>query len=169
MSAGERDLLAAGVAAPEATDRCVVYLAPGQVFAAVEPSVASMILGSCVAVCLWDRQLRAGGANHFLLPDWVGNGAATPRYGNVAIERLIQRMQSFGCRASGLQAKLFGGATVIQAFQGRPDQLGSRNVALARKVLAEAGIPVVAEDVGGSRGRKLVFRTDSGIASVRLI
>ena len=153
----------------EEPERRAVYLAPGEVFAALEPSVASTILGSCVAVCLWDPGMRAGGANHFLLPDWTGNGTASPRYGNVAIERLIDRMEGFGCRVRDLQAKLFGGAAVIEALRHRPEHLGSKNVALARKLLCEARIPIVAEDVGGNRGRKVLFRTDSGLASVRLI
>lgn len=149
--------------------RRVVYLAPGQLFASAEPAEASTILGSCVAVCLWDARSRAGGANHFLLPNWAGNGAASTRYGNVAIERLHQKMKALGCLKRDLQAKLFGGAAVIEAFRNRPDHLGAKNVELARRLLQELGIPVVAEDVGGQRGRKVIFRLDSGLASVRLI
>ena len=58
---------------------------------------------------------------------------------------------------------------MIEAFRNRPDHLGARNVALARHLLEQLAIPVVAEDVGGSRGRKVLFRTDSGLALVRLI
>ncbi len=158
-------------AAGEASEpeRRAVYLAPGQVIASAEPAEASTILGSCVAVCLWDPRTRTGGANHFLLPDWAGSGTGTARYGNVAIASLVQRMEELGARQRDLQAKLFGGAAVLEAFRNRPDHLGARNVALARHLLEQLAIPVVAEDVGGSRGRKVLFRTDSGLALVRLI
>ena len=149
--------------------RRAVYLVPGQLFASAEPAELSTILGSCVAVCLWDPRSRAGGANHFLLPDWAGNGSASTRYGNVAVERLLQQMERFGSLRRDLQAKLFGGAAVIEAFRNRADHLGAKNVELARRLLRELGIPVVAEDVGGNRGRRVVFRTDSGLALVRTI
>jgi chemotaxis protein CheD len=153
---------------PEPSRRSV-YLAPGQLFASAEPAEASTILGSCVAVCLWDARSRAGGANHFLLPDWAESGSASPRYGNVAIERLVHLMEGLGAPRRSLQAKLFGGAAVLEAFRGRVHHLGARNVELARRLLGEIGIPIVAEDVGGNRGRKVIFRTDCGLALVRLI
>ena len=158
-----------GLAALPEPSRRAVYLAPGQLFASAEPAEASTILGSCVAVCLWDARSRAGGANHFLLPDWAESGSASPRYGNVAIERLVRQMEGLGAPRRGLQAKLFGGAAVLEAFRGRGNHLGARNVDLARRLLGELGIPIVAEDVGGNRGRKLIFRTDCGLALVRLI
>jgi len=150
-------------------ERRAVYLAPGQLFASLQPAQASTILGSCVAVFLWDPRLRAGGANHFLLPDWAGNGVASTRYGNVAVERLLRKMEALGCLKRDLRAKLFGGAAVLEALRDRPDHLGAKNVDVARRLLQELGIPVVAEDVGGHRGRKVIFRSDSGLVSVRLI
>jgi hypothetical protein len=69
--------------------RTKVYLHPGQVFAAAYPTTVTTILGSCVSLCLWDPTLRIGGINHFLLPFWIGDDAASPRFGTVAIESLI--------------------------------------------------------------------------------
>jgi chemotaxis protein CheD len=139
------------------------------VFASGEPAEVTTILGSCVAVCLWDRRLRVGGANHFLLPHGAGGGNDSARFGNVAVERLIMELVALGSQKVDLQAKVFGGAAVIEAFRGREGHLGSNNVELARALLMEHGIPIVAEDVGGHRGRKVIFQTDSGIALVRLI
>ena len=59
------------------------FLYPGQVFVTREPIVISTILGSCAAVCLWDRHKKAGGMNHYLLPDGQADGANRLRYGNV--------------------------------------------------------------------------------------
>jgi chemotaxis protein CheD len=139
------------------------------VFASGEPAEATTILGSCVAVCLWDRRLRIGGANHFLLPRGAGHGHDSARFGNVAVDRLLAELAALGSQAVDLQAKVFGGAAVIDVFRGREGHLGSDNVDLARARLKEEGIPIVAEDVGGHRGRKVIFQTDSGIALVRLV
>jgi chemotaxis protein CheD len=68
-----------------------------------------------------------------------------------------------------LRAKLFGGACVLEAMQGRENHLGDKNVEIARKMLADAGIPVVASDVGGGRGRKLIFHPHEGSALVKLL
>jgi chemotaxis protein CheD len=113
--------------------------------------------------------LRLGGANHYLLPHWAGNGVSSARFGNVAVRSLIDRMLAFGGQEQSLQAKVFGGACVVDAFQGRGAPLGTKNADLALRVLRQEGIPVVAEDVGGRRGRKVIFHTDTGVALVRLI
>lgn len=146
------------------------YVHVGQLFASAEEKLVSTILGSCVSVCLWDAEAGVGGLNHFLLPQCVTNGVASPRFGNVAIRELLAELHRLGGARHRLQAKLFGGASVIDAFQSNTNgSLGMQNVALARRFLADAGIPIVNEDVGGTQGRKLVFRTKDGSAWVRHI
>ena len=149
--------------------RRAVYLHPGQVFVSPEPAEVTTILGSCVAVCVFDPVLRMGGTNHYLLPHWVGNGTSAARFGNVAVRSLIEKLLALGGQKQNFQAKVFGGACVIDAFHGRGDHLGTKNSELALKLLQQEGIPVVADDVGGRRGRKVVFHTDTGLALVRLI
>jgi chemotaxis protein CheD len=107
--------------------------------------------------------------NHFLLPRGAGSGSAAARFADVAVPRLIAALLELGSRKDDLQAKLFGGAAVIEAFRDQESHLGTSNVEVARALLKDQGIPVVAEDVGGHRGRKVIFLTDSGIALVRLI
>ncbi|HET7789937.1 MAG TPA: chemotaxis protein CheD [Gemmatimonadales bacterium] len=147
----------------------MVYVHVGQLFVAPESRVVSTILGSCVAVCVWDVASGVGGLNHFLLPQCVENGISSPRFGNVAIHQLLDGIKRLGSQVSRLQAKIFGGASVIDAFAASRSSLGMQNVDLARRTLGQLGIPIVAEDVGGSQGRKLVFRTDDGSAWVRKI
>lgn len=156
------------VAAAEARVRSV-YLHPGQLVVSTTPSDISTILGSCVAVCVWDEQAGVGGMNHYLLPHFAGRGASSARFGNVATEMLLSRLEANGARRQNMRAKLFGGANVLEALRGISGSLGRSNVELARKLLHEAGVPIVAEDVEGPRGRKLVFRTDDGSALVRLL
>ena len=141
------------------------YLHPGQVFWSTEPALVSTILGSCVAVCLWDPTLRIGGMNHYLLPHRVGNGDSSPRYGNEAVRQLIVELERCGSSTDALRAKVFGGANVLRAPGRGSEHLGAKNVEIARSLLAEAGIRVEAEDVGGKRGRKVFFQTN-GLSGV---
>ena len=150
-------------------DRAKHYLHSGQYFVGDEATEVTTILGSCVAVCLWQADLGIGGINHFLLPSWAGSGRASPRFGNVAISSLIEAMLSRGCAASELEAKIFGGATVLSRGAQETESRGLRNIALARAMLASEIIEIVKEDVGGARGRKLIYHTDDGTAWIRKI
>jgi len=146
------------------------YLHPGQLVVSVSPASISTILGSCVAVCVWDEEAGIGGMNHFLLPHFSGGRAASSaRFGNVATEQLLLKLADAGARRSRMRAKIFGGASVLEALRGVGGSLGRSNVDVARQLLREAEIPLVAEDVLGDRGRKLIFRTDDGSARVRLL
>jgi chemotaxis protein CheD len=143
-----------------------IYLAPGRLFVSATPAQVTTILGSCVSVCLWDPEARAGGINHFLLPEGV---PASPRFGQSAVPLLIQAVLDLGARRTRLRAKLFGGACVLEAFRAGSHHLGTRNVEVARQALRAAEIPVFIEDVGGDQGRKVVFDVQTGSAWVRSI
>lgn len=149
--------------------RINVYLHPGQMIAAPESSAVTTILGSCVAVCLYDLQTGIGGMNHFLLPFDSGEGQGTGRFGDRAVPELIEQLSAIGAEPKRLQAKVFGGACVLDAFRDRENHLGSQNVRAAQKILAAASIPIVSADVEGRRGRKLIFHTDDGAAWVKAL
>jgi len=141
------------------------FLFPGTLFAAPQPHRVSTVLGSCVAVCLWDPVVRMGGINHYMLPLWNGEGLATPKYGNIAIEKLLARVVGMGCGREHLVAKVFGGANVM-GTGNEVFMIGDRNVTLAYEMLEEFGIPITASDVGGRVGRKIVMDTATGIVLV---
>jgi chemotaxis protein CheD len=155
---------ASNAAAEVKGERHAVFLHPGRIFVSAEPSTVRMILGSCVAVCLWDPLRRVGGANHYLLPY---QGSDSAEFGDVAIQRLIEQLLALGCSRTSITAKLFGGSCVLEALQSKDTHVGTRNVALARTLLASHGIPIVAHDVGGKQGRRVIFQTDDGCAWVR--
>lgn len=142
------------------------YLQPGQLLACLEPTTVTTILGSCVSVCLWDRRNAIGAINHYVLPRRYEGHELSARCGPIAISRLVESMQALGSARADLQAKLFGGAWILAAPQ-RAEHIGALNVQVARDQLGRAGIPIAAEDVGGNRGRKIVFHTESGIALVK--
>ena len=143
-----------------------LYLHPGQLTASLAPAAVTTILGSCVAVCLWDPKLRAGGMNHFVLPLSPG-GPRNPRFCKAAIELLLERMASLGCRPSRIQAKIFGGANRLEMKSAGVAGLGQQNVDAARALLAELKIPILAQDVGGTAARKLIFQTDDGVCLLK--
>lgn len=151
--------------APDPGNRPQVYLHAGQLVAVSAPTSITTVLGSCIAVCLYDPMAGVGGMNHFLLPLHVERERSA-RFGTVAVPLLVDAVVKAGASRHGLVAKVFGGASVIGAMaQGR--RLGDENARLALRLLDEARIPVLDQDVGGSRGRKLVFFADEGTAWVR--
>ncbi len=144
------------------------FLYPSSLFVSKEPHLVKTILGSCVAVCLWDSKLKIGGINHFMLPNWNGNDLASPKYGNIAIEKLIDKMLFLGSKHEDLQAKLFGGGEMMDSGTGRT-MIGERNIRVARLMLEERKIPVIASSTGGKRGRKIIFFTDTGEVRHKLL
>jgi chemotaxis protein CheD len=154
---------------PEPRERSKFYLHPGQLFVSSEGHEVTTILGSCVAVCLWDSVAKIGGINHFLLPAFSGEGIASTRFGDVATKELIRQLLARGGRRHMLEAKIFGGACVVDAFQFRQNHLGESNARTAEDLLRAAGIPSSAQDVGGRRGRKLIFHTDTGAAWIKVL
>lgn len=141
------------------------FLYPGTIFAEPHEYQISTVLGSCVAVCLWDHVARRGGMNHMMLPLWNGEGLPTPKYGNIAMEKLLAKVLSIGCRREHLLAKVFGGANVsgagLEVFM-----IGDRNIMLAFQMLEEYGIPVVAREIGGYVGRKIIMNSETGVVLV---
>lgn len=141
------------------------YLHPGQLCFVTEPTVVTTVLGSCVSVCLYDEEHTAAGVNHFLLPGNMGL-TESPRFGESANAVLLGRFREMGVPASRLRAKVFGGASMGGSSAG---DLASRNVEVAMAFLRSHGIPIVSQDTGGERGRKLIFRTSDATAWVRLL
>ena len=152
---------------PPAGTLQAAYLHAGHFLVSRDPCRVTTILGSCVAVGMWDPTSGIGGINHFLLPQWTGTDFESPRFGNIALRALIREVVAAGGRRRSLQAKLFGGACVLRAFQSGGWHLGRKNVEVARQILIDEAIPVAVADVEGERGRKLIFQTHDGAAWVR--
>jgi len=137
------------------------FLYPGALFLSPEPYIITTILGSCVAVCLYDPVLRIGAINHYMLPLWNGQGLASPRYGNIAIKKLIDNIESLGSSRTNIKAKVFGGAEIISSTISQ-FMIGDRNIQIAKEMLQEEKIQIVASSLGGKVGRKIIFDTYTG-------
>jgi chemotaxis protein CheD len=122
-------------------------------------------LGSCLAVSLYDAELSLGGLAHTLLPGRRegGPGANPAKYVDGAIRRMIDDLVEQGAERQRLVAKIAGGANMFEAeFLSLVNSIGARSAHSARQTLAELGVPLVAEDVGGNRGRTVEFDLASG-------
>jgi chemotaxis protein CheD len=154
---------------PGASELARAYLCPGQLFASAEPTAVTTIVASCVAVCLRDPATGVGGVCHFQLPRWLGTGARTPSYADVAIQDLLERMRRLGSRPETIEAKLFGGACLTPQVQRRHKPLGDENIEYAIDYLRECSISVCESATGGWRGRKVIFQTSDGHAHVKVL
>lgn len=127
----------------------------------------STLLGSCVAVCLYDPKLRLGGMNHFLLPSKrVGGGDDTDVVlaGDYAMEVLVNAMLAKGAHKDRLVAKAFGGGNIVSSIRMA---IGDRNAEFAVEWLAREGIQLTASDFGGPWSRKVVWVPNTGDAFCR--
>ena len=144
-------------------DACKVL--PGEFFVHDEDILITTTLGSCIAACLWDREKRVGGMNHFLLPDGGGNGDVSGRYGSYAMELLIGEMVKRGATRSTMEAKVFGGGAVLGGMNSI--NVGERNTAFVMNYLRTERITVVSKDVMDIYPRKVCFLPASGKALVK--
>ena len=144
-----------------------VKVLPGEFYVADEDLLVMTTLGSCIAACLWDREKRVGGMNHFLLPD-TGQGATgadSGRYGSFAMDLLIGELVKRGATRSTLEAKVFGGGAVISGMN--TINVGERNTKFVLDYLRTERITVVSKDVMDIYPRKVCFLPASGKAMVK--
>lgn len=142
-----------------------VKVLPGEFFVHDEDILIMTTLGSCIAACLWDRQQRIGGMNHFMLPDGAGGGSDAGRYGSYAMELLINEMIKRGATRSTMEAKVFGGGAVISGMSSI--NVGERNTQFVMDYLRTERITVVSKDVLDVYPRKVCFLPASGKAMVK--
>lgn len=146
----------------------VKYLKQGELAIVSGDTKVFTILGSCVAVVLWDEQTMIGGANHFLLPSWNNKGVPDVRYGDVAITELHDKTILSGAVKRRMVAKVYGGASMLK-LDNANFNIGQRNIEIALVKLKELHIPVIEEITGGNLGRKILFDPRTGQVKVDYI
>ncbi len=155
-------------ASPRELERRAHSIGPGGWAVESERPIMTL-LGSCVAVCLWDPALRLGGMNHFMLPRKAVHRTTADidvlLCGDYAMEALLNGMLARGARRQRLQAKAFGGGAVVAALTHT--SIGRQNAEFAREWLEREKIPLVASDFLGRWSRKLIFDPASGDAFCR--
>ena len=134
-----------------------VFLLPGEYLISKKPHVVTTLLGSCVAVCIYSKKAKFGGINHYMLPK-NHSGERSAKYGEYAIQTIVQFLERGAGTLQGAEAMLFGGASVVGAIRSGSN-IGEQNVALAKKMLADYNIPITMEQVGGNTGMKINYQT----------
>ncbi|MBK1694519.1 chemotaxis protein CheD [Chromatium weissei] len=146
-----------------------VKILPGEYYVSARELLMVTVLGSCVAACLRDRSNGIGGINHFMLPDDRRDEdnrlSRSMRYGDYAMEILINQLLKIGARRSNLEAKVFGAGNVLPGFKNHV--VGERNADFVLSYLATEGIPVIAKDLLGNYPRKVYFFPTTGRVLVK--
>jgi chemotaxis protein CheD len=151
---------------PRDLERCARNINPGGWMVETERPITTL-LGSCVAVCLYDPKLHLAGMNHFLLPSRtksVGDDDDVILAGDYSMEVLLNTMLSKGAQKKRMVAKAFGGGTIVTTILMA---IGQRNAEFAQEWLDREEIPLTAKDFGGAWSRKVIFTPDGGDAFCR--
>jgi Chemotaxis protein; stimulates methylation of MCP proteins len=138
-------------------DQKTYFLQPGFIFASQEPYLIHTVLGSCIAVCLWDSVHKFGGMCHYIYST-IQNQERNGKYGDVAIPHLFKLMFELGSQKSFLKAHIIGGGENPN-FRS---PVGNDNAALADKLVKQYAIDILTQDVNGQFGRKVIFNSGSG-------
>ncbi len=148
----------------------MVKIFPGEFYVTTDPQETLVtVLGSCVAACIRDPRRGIGGMNHFMLPQgrsggW-GTDAQSTRFGNFAMEKLINELMKAGCARDQLEIKLFGGGNVTESNIA----VGTDNAEFALRYLDAEGLRCVAQDLGGRFPRRIHYSPSTGKVVRRLL
>ncbi|HEY5824882.1 MAG TPA: chemotaxis protein CheD [Cyclobacteriaceae bacterium] len=141
---------------------------PGQFIITSVPTLISTVLGSCVSICLWDKEKKIGAMNHYLLPGKPEDEIDNMNRGLTSIRMLIRSLINRNVNLHNLEAKVFGGCNSLY-INNDYFKVGERNVEVAFELLKQFNITLKAQHVGGSVGRKIVFNTETGKVRMQLL
>jgi chemotaxis protein CheD len=139
----------------------------GEVAGSRQPLRLETVLGSCVAVCLYDPVAKVGGMNHILVPSSHSDCSGTARCGVQAMELLINALMRIGADRRRLAAKAFGAGNVLPVFQ--TPTIGDLNAQFVRDFLATERIPLLAQRLGGWQAVRVFFHSHTGRAFVHTL
>ncbi|HEC13826.1 MAG TPA: chemoreceptor glutamine deamidase CheD [Acidiferrobacteraceae bacterium] len=147
-------------------------LLPGEYYVTEHDEQLVTVLGSCISACIRDVSTGVGGMNHFMLPknsitggdDWQDSRvSASARYGNVAMERLINMILSHGGRREKLEVKVFGGGKILASLT----DVGNMNIKFVYGYISSEGLRLAAEDVGDIFPRKVRYYPKTGKVQIK--
>lgn len=148
----------------------MVKVFPGEFYVtSKQDEVLVTVLGSCVSACVRDARAGIGGMNHFMLPHsqagkWAGDMQST-RFGNFAMEKLINELMKAGCSRDSLEIKVFGGGNVTDTN----NLIGTENSEFILRYLEAEGLRCIAQDLGGQLPRRIHYTPTTGKVVRRLL
>jgi chemotaxis protein CheD len=137
-----------------------IFLKPGELCVCNRPAQVSTILGSCIAVTIFNQRLRIGAICHAILPK-NPKGRDALRYVDSAISFMLQKLDAMGIGKNEMEVKLLGGADVLER-NGTAQSVGQKNIETALEIITQENLSLAGSDVGGRMGRKLHFYTYTG-------
>lgn len=144
-----------------------VFLNPGEIYFSTDEVIVETLLGSCIAITIFDKVKMIGGMIHYLLPSPSSNQKVTRftenNYADFAIPNLLKHFKHHQSNRTDLEVKMLGGGAVIDVDLTKVANVGESNIKKARELLRKYGLTITGEDVGGMLGRKLQFNTRSGV------
>ena len=144
------------------TAAATVFLMPGELFVTREPTMISTVLGSCVSVAMFSPRFKVGGMCHALLPEnGAISGSDPQRFVDHAIVHMVREFAKLGIQRKDILVKLFGGSDVLPTANSAVT-VGTQNVKKAREIIKREKLRLVAQDVRGEQGRKILFNTVTG-------
>ncbi|HEX9935044.1 MAG TPA: chemotaxis protein CheD [bacterium] len=143
------------------------FVKMNEIHIAEAPTILGTVVGSCIALCLWDGRLQIGGMAHIMMPEGNGNRHAPPgKYADRAVKALVDQMLKHGSSLKILTAACIGGASMFQNPKVKIEPVGQRNYRVVQNELVKFGIPIVIEAVGGPSGRKIILNCSDGAVTV---
>jgi chemotaxis protein CheD len=148
---------------PRETELPVLFLKPGEMYFGETPALVTTVLGSCVAIILYNRRFRLGAVCHSMLPAGTCDDEGF-KYLNCAIHEMLDRFLARGIGSTEIEAKLFGGGDVLMTKGGNGSNktVGRQNIETALELVKREGLKLTSCDLGGGSGRKILFYTDTG-------
>lgn len=129
-------------------------------------------LGSCVGVVIYDPTRKIAGLLHVMLPD-SNLGKSTrinvAKFADTGVPALVEMLKLEGARTFSLKAKMAGGAQMFQFGSSDTVRIGPRNIEAVREQLKKLSIPIIAEDVGGTKGRTIEFDPETLMLNIRTV
>lgn len=149
------------------SNRFSAKILPGEYYVTTRDEMITTVLGSCVSACIRDRLTGVGGMNHFMLPasedDKWGMVSAATRYGNFAMEHMINDILKNGARRSNLEIKIVGGGKIISSMS----DVGKKNIDFVHQYLKMEGLSILSQDVGDIYARKVQYFPKTGKVRVK--
>lgn len=148
-------------------DKIAAKILPGQYYVTIHDEIITTVLGSCVSACIRDKALGIGGMNHFMLPigaqDVVTAISDAARYGNYAMEHMINDILKNGAKRENLEVKIVGGGKIIANMTN----VGQKNIEFVKEYIRSENLNLIGEDVGDIYPRKVVYHPHSGKVNVK--
>jgi len=149
-------------------DKKNLFVLPGELTISRQPAIISTMLGSSVAICIYNKSANISGMNHFILPN-KGDDPVKTKYADFSTAKLVTMLKKFDANSANFVAKIYGGSEGSEHLSSATEGIGKQNIDAAMKLMNFYSIKVVKREIGGNNNRKIFFDTTTGEVNVRVL